>query len=255
MIAKNAENAMVCDPVACAEALRKIFYLLRLAARPGSDIAAAAINMLHGNLPRRGTLVPEMRVRNRPGPVPPIPIQPDGWVGTPIRFGGNRAPSAAFAAIWGLQKIVLVLPDAALPKDDAAWQDYPWVRILRTDPFLAFDRGSLADLYEQAEDLLVAVQSEATQRAVAAAPVEPVKGLFSPAQLADQYKLPVDAVKKRLERYREKNHNGWIENMDARPREPRFTYDHDAVRYILEDMKSKESRKTFSSRQRPAKKI
>lgn len=255
MIAKNAENAMVCDPVACAEALRKILYLLRLAARPGSDIAAAAINMLHGNLPRRGTLVPEMRVRNRPGPVPPIPIQPDGWVGTPIRFGGNRAPSAAFAAIWGLQQIVLVLPDAALPKDDAAWQDYPWVRILRTDPFLAFDRGSLADLYEQAEDLLVAVQSEATQRAVAAGPVEPIKGLFSPEQLAERYGLPADAVRKRLERYRKHNLDGWVENVERKPREPQYTYDHDAVKHVLDGMVSQRTRRTKTSSERPAKKI
>ena len=257
MLTKNPENAMVCDPVACAEMLCKLFYLLKLAALTGVDTAVAAPKLIHGTLRQSVELTPPPRDLNSTKPAPKNPVLPDSWVGSAFCFGGCWYANAGEAAIHNLQLLVFVLPDT---KDDRAWDSFPWERV---GTILATHfKADLDNLYEQTKELAARVKSEhdaygarKDQRAVAAAPVEPVKGLFSPAQLADQYKLPVDAVKKRLERYREKNHNGWIENMDVRPREPRFTYDHAAVRYILEDMKSKESRKTFSSRQRPAKKI
>ena len=107
---------------------------------------------------------------------------------------------------------------------------------------------------------LTANAIEAIARAVAqtnpaAGPVEPIKGLFSPEQLAERYGLPADAVRKRLERYRKHNLDGWVENVERKPREPQYTYDHDAVKHVLDGMVSQRTRRTKTSSERPAKKI
>ena len=106
----------------------------------------------------------------------------------------------------------------------------------------------------------VAAAIEEIARAVAqtnpaAGPVEPIKGLFSPKQLAERYGLPADAVRKRLERYRKHNLDGWVENVERKPREPQYTYDHDAVKHVLDGMVSQRTRRTKTSSERPAKKI
>ncbi len=171
MIAKNAENAMVCDPVACAEKLNQLLYLLRLVTQPGMDIPAAAMNMLRPNMPQRGELVPMPRVLNAPNSRLPIPVLPDSWVGQRFYFCGCWYGSAAVAAVYGLQLLLVVLPDT---KNDSAWGSFPWER-LQEILFIHF-KVSLNDLRIQLEELCAAVQNEikATQRAVAAAPVESV---------------------------------------------------------------------------------
>ncbi|MGC8542258.1 MAG: hypothetical protein ACP5QA_16760 [Phycisphaerae bacterium] len=100
-----------------------------------------------------------------------------------------------------------------------------------------------------------AAMPEPAAATVAVTPAEPVKGLFSPEQLAERFGLPAGAVRKRLERYRKHNLSGWVENTERLPREPRFTYEFRAVRHILDGMIEKQTRRTKTSSERPAKKI
>jgi DNA-directed RNA polymerase subunit RPC12/RpoP len=64
-------------------------------------------------------------------------------------------------------------------------------------------------------------------------------------RLAEIFNVGKDALRKRLDRYRSRNMNGWKENEDRRPREPRYLYQLRAVRAIAEELRA--------SSQRPAK--
>lgn len=64
-------------------------------------------------------------------------------------------------------------------------------------------------------------------------------------RLAEIFNVGKDALRKRLDRYRSRNMNGWKENEDRRPREPRYLYQLRAVRPIIEEFRA--------SSQRPAK--
>lgn len=64
-------------------------------------------------------------------------------------------------------------------------------------------------------------------------------------QLAGIFNVGKDALRKRLDRYREHNANGWKVNDDRRPREPRYLYQLRAVKNIGEELRA--------SSQRPAK--
>ncbi len=64
-------------------------------------------------------------------------------------------------------------------------------------------------------------------------------------RLAEAFGVSKDALRKRLDRFRNQNLNGWKENEDRRPREPGFLYQLKAVRGVIEDLRA--------SSQRPAK--
>lgn len=64
-------------------------------------------------------------------------------------------------------------------------------------------------------------------------------------RLAEVFDVGKEALRKRLDRYRSRNMNGWKENEDRRPREPRYLYQLRAVRPIIEEFRA--------SSQRPAK--
>jgi hypothetical protein len=64
-------------------------------------------------------------------------------------------------------------------------------------------------------------------------------------RLAEIFNVGKDALRKRLDRYRSRNMNGWKENEDRRPREPRYLYQLRVVRPIIEEFRA--------SSQRPAK--
>lgn len=72
-------------------------------------------------------------------------------------------------------------------------------------------------------------------------PLEAVdeKSHLGPVALARLFGLEkqANAVRKKLERWRRTNHNGWIENTERRPREPQYLYQIGAVRSLLESMK------------------
>ncbi len=61
---------------------------------------------------------------------------------------------------------------------------------------------------------------------------------FSPAKLAEVFGVPADALRTRLNRWRETHHDGWIENPERGPREPKYLYRVGSVRPIIDDLKA-----------------
>lgn len=77
--------------------------------------------------------------------------------------------------------------------------------------------------------------------APAASPTAPTvddESHFSPAKLAEVFGVPADALRTRLNRWRETHHDGWIENPERGPREPKYLYRVGSVRSIIEDLKA-----------------
>jgi hypothetical protein len=64
-------------------------------------------------------------------------------------------------------------------------------------------------------------------------------------RLAPAFNVGKDALRKRLDRYREHNMNGWKENDDRRPREAKYLYRLRDVKGIIQELRA--------SSQRPAK--
>ena len=64
-------------------------------------------------------------------------------------------------------------------------------------------------------------------------------------RLAEVFNVGSEALRKRLDRFRESHLNAWKENEDRRPREPRYLYQLKEVRCVLEELRA--------SSQRPAK--
>jgi hypothetical protein len=71
-----------------------------------------------------------------------------------------------------------------------------------------------------------------------------------PAKLAELFRVPADALRTRLSRWRKRNLAGWIENSEHGPRESKYLYRVGAVRCIIDAMTA--TSKTTSKR--PAKK-
>lgn len=61
-------------------------------------------------------------------------------------------------------------------------------------------------------------------------------------RLAEIFNVGKDALRKRLARYREHNLNGWKENEDRRPREPKHLYRLKDVRHIIEELRASSER-------------
>jgi len=62
-------------------------------------------------------------------------------------------------------------------------------------------------------------------------------------QLADAFGVPKDALRKRLDRYRQSNlWGGWKEQTERRPREPKYLYRLKAVRGIIENLRASSER-------------
>lgn len=74
--------------------------------------------------------------------------------------------------------------------------------------------------------------------------------LLSVRDLAVKYDVDSEALRKRLDRWRRQNFNGWRElhSSDRGPRDPRFLYEESAVLFIVKAMHA-------ASDERPAKKI
>lgn len=71
------------------------------------------------------------------------------------------------------------------------------------------------------------------------------EALYTHRRLAEIFKVEKEALRKRLERYRKDNLNGWKPNPDRRPREPKYLYELPAIKAIAENLRA--------SSQRPAK--
>jgi len=70
-------------------------------------------------------------------------------------------------------------------------------------------------------------------------------GWYTHGTLADHFNVNKEALRKRLDMYRSFHFDGWKENTDRRPREPKHLYQLSAVKQIIENM--------LASSERPAK--
>ncbi len=84
-------------------------------------------------------------------------------------------------------------------------------------------------------------------------PAKSPYGYLSPAELAEQHGLDSEALRKRLERWRRKHMDGWIENTERKPTEAQFLYAPSVVESVIQQAK-KASGKTSgkTSGKRPA---
>ncbi|NUQ63992.1 MAG: hypothetical protein HUU20_16065 [Pirellulales bacterium] len=67
----------------------------------------------------------------------------------------------------------------------------------------------------------------------------PPDAMLSPATLAAKFDVPLQALQGRLKRWREKHADGWQEVTNRKPREPQYLYRLEAVRPVIEEMRSK----------------
>jgi len=68
---------------------------------------------------------------------------------------------------------------------------------------------------------------------------------YTHAALANAFGVDSEALRKRLDRYRKNNLDGWEKKQDSRPREAKYLYKMAAVRPLIEDLRA--------SGERPAK--
>jgi hypothetical protein len=80
---------------------------------------------------------------------------PNGWIGTPFRFANQWHHNAAEAAIYGLQAILTILPDAASNCD---WNGFPWQRT--KEILVANFAVDLDCLRSQVSELVARVENE-----------------------------------------------------------------------------------------------
>jgi len=88
----------------------------------------------------------------------------------------------------------------------------------------------------------VAWQQEALQKMGLTGPNPPSSpigsGLYSALDLAEKYGLPPNSLRKRLERWRSENPEGWTEVMDTdrKPRDPQYLYREEAIEAEISKM-------------------
>jgi len=101
---------------------------------------------------------------------------------------------------------------------------------------LAFDQGEIT--YEDVVRFLDSVARTSAQ------PKLDDRAWYTHVQLAEAFGVEKERLRKRLDRFRQRNQDGWKENEDRRPREPGYFYRLGGVREILESLRA--------SGQRPA---
>jgi len=72
----------------------------------------------------------------------------------------------------------------------------------------------------------------------------------SPTQLAEMFDLPLDPLRKRLQRCRKRNHSCFIEITDRTSKQPQFIYYYGQIKHIINSLKASSE----TSSKRPAKK-
>ena len=65
---------------------------------------------------------------------------------------------------------------------------------------------------------------------------------YTHVRLAEVFEVGKDALRKRLEKYRSKNLDGWKENEDRRPREPKYLYQLKMIRHIVDELRASSER-------------
>ncbi len=88
-----------------------------------------------------------------------------------------------------------------------------------------------------------------------------LKGMATPKELAAERRLPEEATRKALQRWREGHGggDGYIQNTECRRNEPRFLYDRAVVAHVLDALEDRttkrEIRRTKTSSARPSNRI
>lgn len=99
---------------------------------------------------------------------------------------------------------------------------------------------ALRGMFERSLSELLAVESEQKDKQS-----QGLSGWLTPGELAETHGLPLDALRKRLERYRKKTMDGWKETGNRKSREARFVFNVEMARPIIDAMKA-------GQRKRPA---
>jgi transposase-like protein len=68
------------------------------------------------------------------------------------------------------------------------------------------------------------------------------QGWYTHDRLAEAFSVGKDALRKRLDRYREHTLNGWKVNEDRRPREAKYLYQLRAVKTLVEELRASSRR-------------
>lgn len=63
------------------------------------------------------------------------------------------------------------------------------------------------------------------------------QGWYPPSRIAEVFGVSKEALRKRLDKYRERNERGWKENEGRRPREAKYLYLLGEVRHIAEALR------------------
>ena len=129
-------------------------------------------------------------------------------------------------------------PDAHLIKPALCdFATLPWAfdAVVNRVPFQG--RQNISD--RLADDPWAKLASVAGAKVMGEAPPAGSTTPMSCEDLAKRHKLPFDALRKRLERERAKNHGCYIEmgGSERRPRDPKYLYHQAKVHHIIDDMK------------------
>jgi hypothetical protein len=67
-------------------------------------------------------------------------------------------------------------------------------------------------------------------------------GALSAASLAKQHGVSPESLRKKLQRWRQNNLDGWMQNLESKQNEPRYLYFEDAVRSVIDGMKTSDEK-------------
>jgi hypothetical protein len=113
-----------------------------------------------------------------------------------------------------------------------------------------------------AEQIAKDVVRQLTSQATKEKPVErvdaqstderPMRGMFSHAELAAQYKTNPEATRRVLERWRKRrlDSGGFIRNEDRQPNEPEYLYSRSAVHSAMQELQHREIKRTVKQARR-----
>ena len=73
-------------------------------------------------------------------------------------------------------------------------------------------------------------------------PQDEEAAIFSPRQLAERFGVPHERLRKRLDRWRKSNLDGWVEDTNRSGQSAQYLYRVNAVRHIIEEVKASNSR-------------
>jgi hypothetical protein len=137
---------------------------------------------------------------------------------------------------------ILVPTDHFVSEDDVQAMSRAGVPIICLAQVLDMDSAGQLSPLAPTEHLFAATAATA----LASSPSADLDddGWYIHSTLADHFGLGREALRKQLERWRKKHFDGWKENTDRRPREPKHLYQLSSVQHIIDKM--------LTSSERPA---